>query len=142
MFHVTPICINVVFVGITALCTMRSQWVLARTDKGQMYRTNRVGTTTQHNNKINNKTQQQIYWTNREGITTTKHNTTTIIQDQQGRYNNNSNIKITTKQKQQIHDKYRTNRIVFRTNCEGSTTSEKAQQIYHTYRDGTTTLRS
>lgn len=155
MFHVTPICINVVFVGITALCTMRSQWVLARTDKGQMYRTNRVGTkkTQQHStttniqdqqgrHNTNNKTQQQIYWTNREGITTTKHNTTTIIQDQQDRYNNNSNIKITTKQKQQIHDKYRTNRIVFRTNCEGSTTSEKAQQIYHTNRDGTTTLRS
>lgn len=90
----------------------------------------------------NNKTQQQIYWTNREGITSTKDNTTTIIQDQQGMYNNSSNIKITTKQKQQIHDKYRTNRIVFRTNCEGSTTSEKAQQIYYTNRDGTTTLRS
>uniref|UniRef100_K1QKL7 Inositol 1,4,5-trisphosphate receptor n=1 Tax=Magallana gigas TaxID=29159 RepID=K1QKL7_MAGGI len=52
MSHVTPICINVVFVCITALCTMRSQWVLARTDKGQMYRTNRVANRYKLNKKL------------------------------------------------------------------------------------------
>lgn len=115
MFHVTPIYINVMYLCITAPYTMRSQWVLARTDKGQIYRTNRVGTTkTQHNNtaqqqlyrtnrvgttttKTNNTAQQQIYRTNRVGKTTT-HNTTTNIQDQQVRYNITKN-----QQQQQIH---------------------------------------
>lgn len=41
---------------------MRSQWVLARTDKGQIYRTNRVGITS---------TKHQIY---KEGTTTSEQN--------------------------------------------------------------------
>lgn len=53
---------NVVFLCITAPYTMRSQWVLVRTDKGQIYRTNRVSITS---------TKHQIY---KEGTTTSEKN--------------------------------------------------------------------
>lgn len=119
MFRVTPMYINVVFLCITALYTMRSQWVLARTDKGQMYRTNRVGTKKpqQHSTTTNIQDQQGRY-NNTAQQQNQQQNTTTNIHDQQRRYNRNN------KTQQQI---YWTNREGITTTKDNTTTNIQDQ---------------